>query len=526
VNVRFRGAEPFKLIAGTASAVGLLIGGTYVLTNFSEVKEKTLSSLFGAIKAVPLVSGKLEEEKAKLQTLFRKDLHQAPETDEEFRAIPSKGLPHEEILSRMKQWQQFDAEKGNWKDGYFSGVVYGNSLEHFDLQSKVYQLFSITNPLHPECFPSIRKFESEVVRMTASMLHGDASVCGFITSGGSESILMAVKAYRDYAKKSHPEIVIPVTAHAAFEKACHYFGIKCIKIGVDSGYRVDVKAMNNAINSNTILIVGSAPGYPHGVIDPIEEMASVALLHKVPLHVDACLGGFFLPFAQKISKDVPLFDFSVQGVTSISCDTHKYGYSVKGTSVLLFSNKSLRRATYFVSPDWPGGTYASPSVAGSRAGGLIACAWASLVAMGQDGFESRARGIYEAAQTIKNGIKKINGLRLMGDSYSSVIAFDSPTLNIFMISEQMKKRGWHLNNLQKPAGIHICLTALHIGKGDKFLQDLVEVTNSVKENPAKFNSDTVAMYGLASSIPDRTIITDMCSIYLDTILEVKGEASS
>jgi len=362
--------------------------------------------------------------------------------------------------------------------------------------------------------------------MTAEMMNGDAEVCGAVTSGGTESILMAVKTYRDKCKFKNPEMIIPVTAHAAFDKAANYFGIKIIHVPITKEFVVDVKAIEAAITKNTIMIVGSAPEYPHGMVDPISQLAAIAKKRNIGMHVDCCLGGFVLPWVQKSGVDqgaIPMFDFRVDGVTSISADTHKYGYTTKGTSVVLFKNEDLRRHMFFVQPNWPGGLYASPTMAGSRPGGLVACCWASLVAIGEQGFLENSKSIWQTAQKIKHGIKKIPALELLGDSCSTVVSFTTSRFDVFKLCDAMSSKGWNLNNLQKPNGIHICCTLKHVGMEDIFLKDLLDSVNLVENNPKAFPDGMAAIYGMTASFPDRTTISELASTYLDAVLEVQKE---
>jgi len=387
----------------------------------------------------------------------------------------------------------------------------------------VYALFSSANALHPTIFPSVRKFEAEIVRMTLSMMHGGDEACGALTSGGTESILMAVKAHRDYYKKANPEMIVPVTGHAAFDKAASYFKIKLVHAPLGPDYKVDVNAVRKLINKNTILIVGSAPGFPHGVIDPIEHLAALADEHGVGFHTDCCLGGFILPWVRASGiHQVPAFDFGVKGVTSMSADTHKYGYATKGTSVVMFANHELRRAMYFVAPNWPGGMYASPTIAGSRPGALIACCWAALVSNGQEEYKRKSVAIWNTAQEVKAGIRKISSLSLVGDSYSSVVAFASTSsqLNIFKVADAMTSKGWHLNNLQFPSCVHICLTNHHVGRAQSFIDDLEDSVRIVLANPNAFPNGSAGVYGMAASFPDRGTIADIGIAYLDGCLDV------
>jgi len=282
--------------------------------------------------------------------------------------------------------------------------------------------------------------------------------------------------------------------------------------------------MESAITKNTIMMCGSAPEFCHGIVDPIPQLAAIAQKHGIGFHSDCCLGGFILPWVQKSGVDggkIPLFDFRVPGVTSISVDTHKYGYATKGTSVVLFRNEDYRRSMFFVQPNWPGGMYASPSMAGSRSGGVIACCWASLVAIGQEGFLSRSKSIWLAAQKIKEGIKKIPDLHLIGDSPSQVIAFGSSSLDIFKVGDAMSSKGWNLNMLQYPSSLHICCTTKHVGMEEMFLKDLADGVALVKSNPNSFPDGLAPMYGLAATFPDRSTIADIGLTYLEAVLEAQ-----
>jgi sphinganine-1-phosphate aldolase len=251
-----------------------------------------------------------------------------------------------------------------------------NSSAHEKLLADAWKIFMHTNAINPTAYLSLRRLETEVLSMCAWMLHGDSEVAGTLTSGGTESVLMAVKTYRDRARKlcphiTHPNMIAPTTVHPAFEKAAHYFGVEVIHVGLTADCRVDVAAVAKAINRDTILLVGSAPQYCHGVVDPIEALSELALSRGLPLHVDACFGGFMMPWLEKLGVKIPLWDFRVAGVTSISADIHKYGYCPRGASVVLYKNAELRAHQFFAYATWPGGLFGSPAMAGSRPGGMV-----------------------------------------------------------------------------------------------------------------------------------------------------------
>jgi len=510
--------ETTQILLGLCVGFILIEKTNYILWNFEGLKKNFLNSTFGFLKSIPIIKKKYEEEISKIKDQIVKEFNShSLNQGEKLSSIPSLGMSHQEILKKMKELKDYELPK--WKSGKISGAIYGADEKHYSLQSEVYSMFSITNPLHPDIFPSIRKFESEIIKMTRSMLHGDEQVCGAVTSGGTESIIMAVKAHRDYySHVKNPEMIVPVTAHAAFNKAGSYLGVKIVQVPIDQNGKASIDSVRKSVNRNTIMIVGSAPNFPHGIIDPIEELAAIAQKNGIGFHTDACLGGFFLPWVLEYSNGkISNFDFLVPGVTSISCDTHKYGYSTKGTSVLLFKNQDLRHSMYFVFTEWPGGVYASPAMAGSRPGGLIACCWASLVAIGKDGFYEKSKNIYDTVQLVKEGIKKIPQLELVGDSFSNVLAFKARNLDIFTISEAMKSRGYHLNNLQKPNCIHICFTANHSGKANYILKDIENSIADVEKNPSEFK-ESAAMYGMSGTFPDRTAVKDVATLYIDTLL--------
>jgi glutamate/tyrosine decarboxylase-like PLP-dependent enzyme len=330
-----------------------------------------------------------------------------------------------------------------------------------------------------------------------------------------------MKAYRDWAREKkgvkNPEMIAPTTAHVAFDKAAQYFGIKLIKIPVDADFRADVSAARRAINRNTIVIVGSAPGFPHGVIDPIEELSELAHMKGIGFHTDACLGGFVLPWAEKLGVDVPAFDFRLPGVTSISVDTHKFGYAAKGTSVVLYRGNEMPHYQYFTATEWPGGLYFSPTLAGSRPGALSAACWAAMVSIGEDGYLDATLKILETAEKIKLGIGTIPELHILGNPLF-VIAFASETIDIYRVLDYMTERGWSLNGLHKPPAVHICVTLRHCqpGTAERFIEDLKSAVTHVLDNPDT-EGGMAPVYGMAGTLPMRGLVADMLKSYLDIL---------
>ncbi|MFX1252886.1 MAG: aminotransferase class V-fold PLP-dependent enzyme [Promethearchaeota archaeon] len=444
-----------------------------------------------------------------------------------YATIPKVGRNKNKILLEMETLKSL--EENRWKDGFVSGTVYNGDADHISFLSKIYSLYSQCNPLHADIWPSMAKFESEIVSMTANMLGGDKvksdhKVCGVVTSGGTESILLAMKTYRDWAKDhkkiTQPEMIIPSTAHAAFDKASQYFNIKAVRIPVTDDFKADVKETEKAISENTIVIIGSAPSYPHGVIDPIEELSELARKNEVYFHTDACLGGFILPWAEKLGYIVPPFDFRLPGVTSISADTHKYGYANKGTSVVLYRYTNLLHYQFYKTTEWPGGIYFSPTFAGSRPGALIATCWAAMISLGEEGYLEATDKILKTGLKIKKGIETIPELSILGDPLWN-IAFGSETLDIYKIMDRMTRKKWSLNGLHKPPCIHICLTLRHTlpGVAERFIDDLRASVEYVKNNPED-TGDMAPLYGMAATLPDRQTVKDILDRYLDLYYKI------
>lgn len=380
------------------------------------------------------------------------------------------------------------------------------------------------NPLHPDVFPQITKMEAEVVRMCVTLFRGDPNTCcGTLTSGGTESIILAVKAARDFARETRgltrgAEVVLPVTAHAAFEKACQLLDMRAVFVPIDpeSG-QVDLVRMRGAISRRTVLLVGSACNYPHGIIDDIEGIAALGRKHALPVHVDACLGGFLLAFAREAGHVLPNCDLSVEGVTSLSCDTHKYAFAPKGSSVVLYASRALRHAQYSVQTDWPGGIYATPTLAGSRCGANIALCWATMLNIGREGYIASTRSILDTRRHVVSELRKVVGVRVVGEPLLSVVALKSEEFNIFLLSDKMAKRGWSLNPLQFPPAVHVCLTLMHAQKhvADEFLNDVKEVVAECLREPRQPSDGLAVVYGMAQSLPDRSMVSDISKQYID-----------
>lgn len=420
--------------------------------------------------------------------------------------LPENGIPSNELIKEMENIAKDDIQ---WEEGRVWSLVYHASNEHTELLKKSYNMFFSKNALSPLAFPSLRKFETEVVSMAIDLFRGDKKCCGSMTSGGTESIVMAVKTYRDWAREKfpdikNPEMILPSSAHPAFLKGADYFDVKAVIVPVDEKtHRADVKAMENALTDNTILIVGSACDFPRGVVDPIPELAAIAEKHGIGMHVDSCLGGFMLPFVRKLGYEVPNFDFTIPGVTSISADVHKYGYGAKGASTILYRNEKVWKHQFSVYTDWSGGVYISTTMRGTRPGGAIAAAWIAMRALGVDGYMKLAKIVMDSTEKLIEGINQIPELYIIGKPVMSVFSFTSDDLNIFQIGDVLDEKGWHLDRIQFPSALHMMVNPHHADVVDDFLKDLNDAVNQVRDHPEKVSDGEAAMYGMVASLPDR-----------------------
>jgi glutamate/tyrosine decarboxylase-like PLP-dependent enzyme len=447
-------------------------------------------------------------------------MEQAAET---YARVPEKGRSQDDILRELGAVAK--REDARWETGQISGSYYHAGKSHFAFLNQVYGLFSHVNILQRDMCPSGTKFEAEIVSMTAKMLNGDAvkapdEVVGAVTFGGSESIMLPMLAYREKARAERgitaPEMIVPSTAHPAFDKGAWYFGIKLVKVPVGPDLLADVDAMRARINENTVAIAGSAGNYPHGLIDPLERLSDLALEFGLGMHADGCLGGFLLPWIERL----PRFDFRLPGVTSMSCDTHKFGGGPKGTSVVLYRNRALRRYQYFSVTDWSGGLYASPTMAGSRSEGISAATWAAMVSLGEEGYLELARQIMQVADAIKAGATEIPEIKVAGDP-TFCIGFLSDVVDIYHVNDYLTSKGWRMNGTQLPPGFHFCITRPQTvpGLAERFLSDLrdgVAYAKTPPPHPAKSG----AMYGGGKTPLNPSILTPHILDRLDAMYEI------
>lgn len=407
-------------------------------------------------------------------------------------SMPKHGWSKDQVWSALEEHRKDDL---SWRSGRAFAYVYDGGPAIEEVAKKAFTAYLSENGLDPTAFPSLLRFENELVAMARAHLSGGSDVVGTFTSGGTESIILAVKAARDYAREKRgvttPEMIVPISAHAAFHKAGHYLGVKVVTTALDPAtYRADVAAIRAAVTDQTVLIVGSASGYAHGVVDPIREIAALAKERGVLCHVDGCIGGFLLPYFARLGATVPDFDFRVDGVTSISMDFHKYALTPKGASCVLYRDAEVRRHQFFTCASWTGYTMINPTVQSSKSGGPLAAAWAVMHHVGDDGYLEVARGLLEAKNALVAGINKIPGLSVMGTPEMCLVAFTSDDVPVFPLADAMKARGWHVQPQlaygPSKENLHLSINPSNVKWTADFLRDLEEAAAEVKKGAAQY----------------------------------------
>ncbi|KOS18559.1 Sphingosine-1-phosphate lyase [Escovopsis weberi] len=509
------------------------IKGRGVIGSVLELYRQIYKTLYGYFLRAPGVRGTVQKQvKESIDKLSSKLV---PEGQTRYLSLPKEGLPEETVRAELDALASMDHTR--WEDGFVSGAVYHGGEDLMRLQTEAFGKFTVANPIHPDVFPGVRKMEAEVVSMVLNMFHAPTGAAGATTSGGTESILMACLAARQKAYHergiTEPEMILPSTAHTAFRKAGDYFKIKIHYVDCPAPtYQVDVRRVSRLVNRNTVLLVGSAPNFPHGIIDDISALSKLALRKKINLHVDCCLGSFVIACLDKAGFETQPFDFRLKGVTSISCDTHKYGFAPKGNSTILYRSAAQRAYQYFVSPDWSGGVYASPGMAGSRPGALIAGCWASMMRLGEAGYVDTCARIVGTAKKIADAMHTSPVLRgeidIIGKPLVSVVAFTTTTLNVYDIADGMSAKGWHLNALQDPPAIHVAVTLPMTGVWEKLTGDLERTVEEEREKErvrqvegfgarGKAMGDSAALYGVAGSLPNKSVVIDLATGFLDLL---------
>ncbi|WKN47964.1 aminotransferase class V-fold PLP-dependent enzyme [Nocardioides sp. Arc9.136] len=393
-----------------------------------------------------------------------------------------------DVLAELRSLQRADLPV---QGGRTLAYVYDSGLAEVDrVGREAVAAYAGSNGLDPTAFPSLLRMENDLVAFAACLLDAPATVVGSVTSGGTESVLLAVQAARDARPDvARPSMVLPATAHAAFHKAAHYFSVEARLVPVGPDHRADVAATEAAIDESTVLVVASAPSYAHGVVDPVTGLAALAAARGIRCHVDACIGGWVLPYAARLGRDVPAWTFAVEGVTSISVDLHKYAYAPKGTSLLLHRTPALRRPQLFASAAWPGYTMLNPTMQSTRSGGPTAGAWAVVRTLGDAGYERLTADVLEAVDRIVAGIADIDGLRLVVEPDSTLVALATDgTCDAFTVSDEMVARGWYvqpqMSYAAQPPTIHLSVSAATLAGIDDLLVALREsVATAVAAGP-------------------------------------------
>lgn len=387
----------------------------------------------------------------------------------------------QEVLAQVAAIGQSDLR---WKDGRAFSLAYYAGPEVQEVADQAYAMYGSANGLNADAFPSLKKFQADVVATVNRWVHGDEKSAGFMTSGGTESILLAVKAARERGRRefgiSQPNVVLPTSAHAAFEKACYYFGLESRRVPVRADWRADVDAMREAIDENTVLVVGSAPQYPQGVVDPIVDIAALALQRNINCHVDACMGGVILTFLEQLGESIPLWDFRVDGVTSISVDLHKYGYTAKGSSVIVHRDRKLRSYQTFVTDNWLGGLYGSSGVLGTKSGGPMAAAWAVMNYLGDEGYKQLTQSARVTARQLAEAIQLIDGLELRAYPDSTLLSFGAHGFDIFAVADELAQHGWYVDKQGPPDSLHCTVNAVHHHVIDEFIAALADAVTKVR----------------------------------------------
>jgi sphinganine-1-phosphate aldolase len=423
------------------------------------------------------------------------------------RKLPDKGRPREEVLAELHTMAQ--EEDAFWETGKCSGTMYCGDHDHYHFMNEAFGQFAHVNALQRDMCPSQTRFEGEIIAMTLDLMHGEAitdtEAAGLVTTGGTGSIIHAMLAYREWGRNAkglgehaRVNVIKPETGHPAFDKGCHLFDIELRRAPIDpKTTQVDLDWVADNIDENTVAMIGSACNYGYGTVDPIAEMSDLALERGIGLHVDGCLGGFILPFGQELGYDIPVFDFRLPGVTTMSADTHKYGYAFKGSSVLLFRDKALRDGQYFFLTDWSGGKYCSPGIEGSRSGGLLAATWASLVSIGREGYMGYAKQIFETSAAMQEAVRSHPELSMLGDpTFLFSFTANEGEFDVYHINDAMRPKGWRFNGQQYPNALHMAVTRPQTqpGVAEAFARDLDEAVAYAHEHAGE-QPQSGAIYG-------------------------------
>jgi glutamate/tyrosine decarboxylase-like PLP-dependent enzyme len=413
--------------------------------------------------------------------------------------FPKVGTNWQDLRARMLELRERDVD---WRDGRTALHVYYPGDDVLNVAREAYGMFMMENALAPLAFPSLAEMERELVGAAVALFKGSSNACGSLTSGGTESIFLALKAARDWTRASRPdveepfEIVLPRTAHPAFDKAAQYLGITAIRIPTTSSYDIDIERLFDAVGSHTIMMVASAPNFPYGAVDPISEIAKLALEQDLWLHVDACVGGFLAPFAKKLGHFIPDFDFSVPGVRSLSADLHKYGYAAKGASLVLFAHRDYSRFQGTEFSNWPKGKYYTPTMLGTRPGGATAAAWAVMHYLAEEGYLRLTARVMNVWKAYVTRVQHIPELALVGAPHLAILSFTSAAeeVDIFAVANELAERGWYMSKLAEPVGIHQIINLAHENIVDRYFEEVESAIRKVYKHSIRAKDRNVLTY--------------------------------
>ena len=495
-----------NFVEGFAAAFILQKLFNYLKSNYGRI------NLIDLLRILPYIDEKVKSKLYQTYKTIQDDVNKVDPKYQEIKTLEDS-KSEQEIITKINTMNTI-----NWQNGKISGIVYHGEDNYRDFLMSVFKKYAWSNPLHPDLFPEVRNMEIDIINMAIDMFHGDKESAGNVTYGGTESILLACKTYRDwgYHQKgiTNPNIVILESGHAAFNKAGDYFNIEIRSVPIDllTG-TASIKTIRKYIDWNTVCLVGSAPSYAHGIKDDIKMMARLAKSKNIGFHIDCCMGGFLVPF---LESD---FGFKINGVTSISADTHKYGYTFKGSSIILYKTLKLKNYQHFSKIDWNGGIYATPTIMGSKSGALIATTWAAMIYHGKNKYTQIAREIQKMTLKIIDKTVSIKGIKIIGQPNLNIIAYQSDGTDIYQVASKMKEKGWDLSIMQNPASFHICITKLHLNNNlaDIFSDNLRKSVLLVQEEKNPELKGTVAIYGMASTINQPSLIQEVTNSYLNLL---------
>ena len=443
--------------------------------------------------------------------------------------LPAQGLSESTILARIEKGAKASEQIYTNDKGNLAGGVYRKGEDHWNFISECIRISVISNPLHSSDFAYITHLEAEIVRWTLNLYKGDKDACGLCTSGGTESICLAMLAYRQQGLQERgvtkPNIVMSETAHPGHDKACHFFNIECRKIKMTSDFKADFEGMKRATDSNTICIIASAPEYGFGNYDPVNDIAAFALSTGIGCHVDCCLGSYINPFIEELGYKIPYqFDFSVPGVTSISADPHKYAGGPKGCSVIMFKNAELRNHQFFVCEDWTGGLYATTSMAGARAGAIIAGNWASMAKQGREGFRKQAKSILSTCANLRKAFENDPDIIVTSKTASPIFSWTSKKFNCIAMSDLMQKHyGWTIHKVQNPPSAHLTITTTTEGHWQDFVKAIKGCAQMMIKDPSLNVNPDKALYCIGDLIPDKNLIHTFIKVHSAAMLDTLGD---